>query len=82
MNNISNLIVRENCPVCGQGSLLIGCVKNSNKLFVVCDDCESEWSDPRSALAGEQPTRDKYQGRYATKDDINKHPWRHYVLNL
>ena len=43
--------VGEGCPVCGQGRLLITVSTKFDELFVMCEDCESEWVDPDSAIA-------------------------------
>lgn len=68
--------VGEGCPVCGQGRLLITVSMNVGELFVMCEDCESEWVDPESAVVLKEPTRGKFVFlRFASLDDLNKHPW-------
>jgi len=39
----------EHCPVCGQGLVRIRvCTNESGSLFgfVICDECDSTWTDP------------------------------------
>ena len=72
--------IGEGCPVCGQGRLLITVSTNWDELFVMCEDCESEWEDPASAIAAKQPTRNKFGFlKFASIDDLVGHPWSQYV---
>ena len=72
--------VGEGCPACGQGRLLIALSTNLDELFVMCEDCESEWVDPESAVASKEPTRGKFGFlRFANVDDLNGHPWLQHV---
>lgn len=82
MSDKNYLVVRERCPVCAQGRLLIALASHPHDLFVVCEDCESEWDDPESACAALHPTRDEYRFvRYAMLEDVEAHPWLIHVLN-
>jgi len=72
--------VGEGCPVCGQGRLLVALSTKLDELFVMCEDCESEWLDPESAVTTKEPTRGKFGFlRFASLDDLNGHPWLQHV---
>lgn len=80
MNYAMTVSVGDRCPVCGQGRLLIALSTTPGDMFIICDDCESEWSNPESALKAEHPTRDKYKfSRFAGLDDLDGHSWMKYV---
>jgi len=83
MINESHAVIREKCPVCGQGRLLLA-VTNSrpNNFFILCEDCESEWNSAEDAAYIEMATRDKHRFlRFATLEDIDGQPYKHFVLN-
>ena len=51
-------------------------------MFVMCEDCESEWDCPEQALAGAPPTRDEHPfSRFADADDLEGHQWLVFVVN-
>jgi hypothetical protein len=72
--------VGEGCPVCGQGRLLITVSTKFDELFVMCEDCESEWVDPDSAIASKEPTRGTFGFlKFASLENLNGHSWLRHV---
>ena len=72
--------IGEECPVCGQGRLLVAVSTILGELFVMCEDCESEWESPVTAKASKPPTRDKFGFlKFADIDDLTEHPWLQHV---
>ncbi len=70
------------CNVCGQGLLVIACDNKSNSMLIICDDCESQWHDPKSFISGQDPITNEYKSvRDATKEDIVNKGWWDYVRN-
>lgn len=60
MSYVHYAVVNEMCPVCGKGRVLVAAEKDGRPLFVICEDCESEWSDPKQANDGSIATRDHH----------------------
>lgn len=75
----------DECSDCGQGLILIVKDKITNKLILICDDCESMWRSPELFY--------RNQGRIShdanvdlSKDvsieEINSLGWQKYVKNI
>ncbi len=81
MNNEYNYKVTV-CPFCKQG--LVEIVKEiyTNELFLCCNECEIEWSEPREVLNETMGTRNKY-GRITepTYDEVSKKGWEKYIID-
>lgn len=66
------------CPICGQGQLLA--VKNpiTLQLFVMCDDCESQWRSPDEAHSFENALSNEiHDVEMATLEEIEAVGWIH-----
>ena len=75
-------VVNETCPVCGQGRILIASDKNGHSLFVLCEDCESEWDKPSESHNASVANRDRHTfSRYLQPDELTDHPWYSQILN-
>ena len=71
------------CSICGQGLLVIAKAVNEDALFVICDDCESQWDNPDIALAcGPVRMHEFVNVRNATLEEIEGVGWREFVQNL
>lgn len=83
MTNENYAVIREKCPVCGQGRLLLALTNSRpNNLFILCEDCESEWNSAEDTAYMEMATRDKHRFlRFATLEDIGGQPCEQFVLN-
>jgi len=81
--NANCAVVKEICPICGQGRLLVAVDDSMRKdFFVLCEDCESEWDSPDTASDMEMATRDKYKFlKYATVEDVVGSLWEKFILN-
>lgn len=70
------------CYLCGQGNVYICKSENTGKVFLACEECDSEWPSPDEFL--NHHTSDKKEGgRYLrlSKEEISQHPWKVYVEN-
>lgn len=75
-------VVKESCQVCGQGRVLAAVEKDGHSLFVVCEDCESEWSTPIESFDASLATRDQHTFlRYLEPADLIDHQWHSQLLN-
>jgi len=71
------------CPICGQGLLVVARSLDVSEMLVICDDCESQWSDPEAALAGASPLIKEFvRVENATMEEIEKKGWGDYVKNV
>jgi hypothetical protein len=71
-----NLAAIGTCPICGQGRLIISRDNASQKLFVLCEECESEWDSPEASRSLDNATRDvRSQSTMLERDDLIGHPW-------
>ena len=70
------------CPICGQGRIFVTRERSSGELFVMCEDCESEWDNPIAANdASAARTSDHGRSDFVTLDEIREHPWFEHVEN-
>lgn len=82
MTYIHYAVVNESCPVCGQGRVLVAREKDGRSLFVVCEDCESEWNEPYESHDALVATRDRHTFlHYVEPDELADHPWYSQLLN-
>lgn len=82
MTYVNHAVVNETCPVCGQGRVLVAVGQKNKALFLMCEDCESEWNEPSVSRDAVLATRDKHPFlRYLEPDDLINHPWYASVLN-
>lgn len=65
------------CIICGQGRLIIAKERSSGSLFIVCEECESEWHSPEASKSIDTATRDAH-GQYTllVREDLDDHPWK------
>lgn len=82
MTYVHYAVVNESCPVCGQGRVLVAAEKDGHSLFVVCEDCESEWNGPNESRDASLATRDQHTfSRYLEPDEMTDHKWYSLLLN-
>lgn len=68
------------CPVCGQGELLVVQDLSTTKFLIMCDDCESTWEDPESSLDFTKCLdRTDSKVRDATQQEIKELGWLQYI---
>jgi hypothetical protein len=68
------------CPVCGQGRQMIARESHSGRLYVHCEDCESEWQSPQEARALNRASRDTFgPSTDLTRDELAEHPWSTFL---
>lgn len=64
------------CPVCRQGELFAAKEAATGALFLVCDDCESQWSSPEQARSYENALMKEVPGlRPASREEIGMAGW-------
>jgi len=82
MNYMHHAVISEACPICSQGRVLIAAEKDGQTLFVMCEDCESEWGSPYDSADAALATRDHHSfARYMEADELTDHPWYSAILN-
>lgn len=82
MTYLHYAVVNDTCPVCGQGRVLVASKKGDGTLFVICEDCESEWREPNESHDAALATRDRYTfSRYLEPDELADHQWYPVILN-
>lgn len=64
------------CAVCGQGRLIVAKECSTGCLYVLCEECESEWESPVDCQKVELATHDE-RGRseLLEREDVMAHPW-------
>ena len=68
------------CKICHQGYLQIVKDIETNQLYVYCDDCEAEWSNPEDAILYHNGSREKYGLiSYPNYDEICNIGWEKYI---
>ncbi|PKM80589.1 MAG: hypothetical protein CVU89_12690, partial [Firmicutes bacterium HGW-Firmicutes-14] len=69
------------CPICNQGWVEIVKEKDTNELFILCSECETEWDTPNE-ISVKNGTRSKY-GRVIepTHEEIINKGWQNFILN-
>jgi len=82
MTYVNYAVVNEVCPVCGQGRVLVAAEKDGNSLFVICEDCESEWISPKDSGDTSLASRGSHSfQRYMTSEELFDHEWHSLILN-
>lgn len=68
------------CPVCNQGRLLIARERKTGILYIGCEDCESEWREPKDSSRPELAERDQFgESEFLTLEEAAAHPWYDFV---
>lgn len=69
------------CPVCNQGWVEVVKDKISGELFLCCNECETEWTNP-DAIANGTGTQGKF-GMVEIPDEfeIGSRGWKKYIVN-
>jgi formate dehydrogenase maturation protein FdhE len=74
-------VVNETCPICGQGRVFIA-VEGKGGVYVICEDCESEWNEPNESRDASLATRDQHVFmRYLEPAELIDHYWYSMILN-
>lgn len=69
-----------NCPICHQGRQIIAKENSTSKMYVVCEECESEWENPQDAIDKKPALRDTYgPSAFFSREEIAHHPWGTYL---
>ena len=64
------------CPVCSQGRLIIARENASGALYVLCEECESEWPSPATCADINAATRDVFgASTLLERDALVGHEW-------
>jgi len=68
------------CPVCSQGRLVIAREIATGRLYVLCEECESEWSSPEdSREVGEAGRESHGPSTLLEREALEGHPWRKFL---
>lgn len=68
------------CAVCSQGRLIVARDDESGVLYVLCEECETEWTTPEESRTFDAGTQGSH-GRSTLLDrgDLDGHPWEKYL---
>ncbi len=67
---------------CNQGNVYICKSSPSGDIFLMCEECFTDWPTPDDFLKMQSGIRkDLGQCEYLTKAEMQDHPWRPYVQN-
>jgi hypothetical protein len=68
------------CPICGQGRLVVARDNATRELYIVCEECESEWASPSESKLIDAATRDSHgQSTLLEREDLVGHPWQAFL---
>jgi hypothetical protein len=68
------------CPLCGQGRLIIARDNALGDLYVLCEECESEWDSPEQATSIGAATHDVHgRSTFLDRDELGGHPWQRFL---
>lgn len=68
------------CPLCSQGRLIIARDHESGALYVVCEECGTEWETPEKSRTLEAGTRDSHgRSTLLKREDLVGHPWERFL---
>lgn len=68
------------CPVCSQGRRIVARDDASRDLYVLCEECESEWADPEQSERIETATRNRHgRSTLMEREELDGHPWRAFL---
>ena len=69
------------CPICGQGRLIIARDDVSGALYVLCEECESEWASPEESHHIEKASQDTHgASTMLEREELRDHPWMKFLL--
>ncbi|WP_102410377.1 hypothetical protein [Beduinella massiliensis] len=72
------------CKLCKQGVLELLKEKETGKIFIICDECMAEWTDPIDALEMKNYSRFKLEigpVEDPTQEEIDKLNWPVEIYN-
>jgi hypothetical protein len=70
------------CRICGQGRLFVLRDNVTGDLYVMCEDCESEWLSPSEALNLGSSLKDTHgASTNINVQELEDHEWLEYVTN-
>ena len=68
------------CPVCSQGRLIIARDNATRALYVLCEECESEWASPEQSQKIEEATRESHgPSTFLEREELEGHPWQAFL---
>ncbi len=68
------------CPICGQGRRIVAKDNASGDLYVLCEECESEWVSPEQSQSIDTATRDVHgRSTLLERDELLEHPWKEFL---
>jgi hypothetical protein len=64
------------CPICGQGQLVVMKSTSTGQLLLMCDDCESQWQSPDAAQSFENALSNEIRDvQKASLNEIKEIGW-------
>lgn len=69
------------CPVCSQGWVEIVKDPTVNELFVMCDECETEWRHPLDAINRKEGIwREHNRVAAPSQDEVEQADWAKFII--
>jgi hypothetical protein len=69
-----------NCPICSQGRRIIAKDDATGDLYVLCEECESEWASPEESRQIETATRGMHKAStFLERADLSGHAWEVFL---
>ncbi len=70
----------KQCPICGQGWVEIVKGIKTGRLFLYCNECESEWDHPDKVTRDNSKNESNEMVTEPSKEDIEAKGWSKYIL--
>jgi len=79
-NDHENYAWIDICPICRQGRQLIAREARTRILYILCEECESEWRSPSDARDIDSALRDTFgESTPLTREELAEHPWSAFL---
>ncbi|WP_433958709.1 hypothetical protein [Cytobacillus horneckiae] len=69
------------CPICEQGWIEIMKDIERNRLLLICNECESEWENPRDINFSNSKEQLSINIKKPTHKEIGENGWGKYIIS-
>ncbi|MCC7500202.1 hypothetical protein IT396_00085 [Candidatus Nomurabacteria bacterium] len=74
----------KNCPLCGQGRLMVAKEDGTENFYITCEECGSVWNSPDNPntnnIIGNELTGNTIgQLTYLTREELGDHVWKGFL---
>ncbi|QHE52844.1 hypothetical protein [Pontibacillus sp. HMF3514] len=71
----------EWCPICEQGWVEIMKDQESNKLILICSECENEWENPEYIIVSSEKVHLSENISTPTFKEVKEKGWQKYIIS-